>query len=404
MRTMATVALLAVLCGMAGAADWESITPGADLAGWKAEGGEWTVQDGVVSGKALKDQNCWLVYQKREFADFEIEVEFRTQVPTNGGVQFRSQWLPRVPLKDGETVDTAPKQMYGYQAGIETRQRPATGRLVDENGRGPLVNDAAEAAYMTLQQKDWNKMRVVARGNTIEIYLHDVLAAKFEDEAYLKGLIALQSFAFDQQEPFAVMEYRNIRVKDYGREGEWRALFNGKDFDGWKKWGEEDWSVKDGVIDGHSGPKKSEGYLGTVETFKDFRVRGTFKMLGSGNYGLFYHSSITLKDDGYPVISGLQGEVAPDYPSPTGWVYESYKRGWLVKPDPNVPAAMALRRGDWNEIEIRSTGNHVTTWVNGMRTLDLVDEKQLLTEGFFALQLHTGGAEGILWKDLCVLK
>ena len=64
------------------------------------------------------------------------------------------------------------------------------------------------------------------------------------------------------------------------------------------------------MIDGHSGPKKSEGYLGTVETFKDFRVRGTFKMLGSGNYGLFYHSSITLKDDGYPVISGLQGEVA----------------------------------------------------------------------------------------------
>ena len=168
--------------------------------------------------------------------------------------------------------------------------------------------------------------------------------------------------------------------------------------------GAEDWSVKDGIIDGHSGPKKSEGYLATVETFKDFRVRGGFKMLGAGNYGLFYHSSITLKDDGYPIISGLQGEVAPDYPSPTGWVYESYKRGWLVKPDPNAPAAMALRRNEWNEIEIRTVGNHVTTWVNGMRTLDLVDEKQLLTEGFFALQLHAGGAEGILWKDLYVLK
>jgi hypothetical protein len=397
------MALLAVLCGMAGAAEWESITPGADLAGWKAEGGEWTVTDGVLSGKAPKDQNCWLVYKGREFADFEIEVEFRTPFPTNGGVQFRSQWLPRVPLKDGETVDTAPKQMHGYQANVETRQRAATGRLVDENGRGPLVTDAAEAAYMTLKQKDWNTMRVVARGASIEIYLHDVLAAKFEDEAYIRGCIALQSFAFDQQEA-TVVKYRNLRVKDYGRNGDWRALFNGKDFDGWKQWGEEDWSVKDGVIDGHSGPKKSEGYLGTVETFKDFRVRGAFKMLGAGNYGLFYHSSITLKDDGYPVISGLQGEVAPDYPSPTGWVYESYKRGWLVKPDPNAPAAMALRRDEWNEIEIRTVGNHVTTWVNGMRTLDLVDEKQLLTEGFFALQLHAGGAEGILWKELFVQK
>jgi hypothetical protein len=127
-------------------------------------------------------------------------------------------------------------------------------------------------------------------------------------------------------------------------------------------------------------------------------------MTGDGNYGLFYHSSIKLReDDGYPLIAGLQGEVDPGYPGPSGWVYESYKRGWLVKPDPTSMQSVAVRPGKWNTIEIRSEGNHVTTWINGIRVLDLVDEGQCLFEGFFALQLHTGGADGIGWKDLFVL-
>ncbi len=404
MRSFFLLVLAASLCGAAFAADWENISPGADLAGWTALGGEWSVTDGVVTGKAARNENSWLLLNGRDFADLEIELEFRTPVPTNGGVQFRSHWLPRVPLKEGEAVDAAPKQMYGYQANVETRQRNASGRLADENGRGPLAEPSDESVK-TLKQRDWNKMRVVARGNTVEVYLHDVLALKVEDEAYIKGQIALQAFAHDQQEESAAVEYRNIRVKDYGRDGDWRALFDGATFDGWKQWGTEEWAVENGIIIGRSGPKKSEGYLATEETFKDFRVRGTFKMLGEGNFGLFYHSTIALREkDGYPVISGLQGEVAPDYPSPTGWVYESYKRGWLVQPDFNTVGAMALRRDEWNEIEIRTVGNKVTTWVNGVRTLDLTDADQLLTEGSFALQLHAGGVDGIQWKDLYVLK
>jgi len=404
MKRMVMVA--AVLAGMAalaaGAQEAEDITPTTDLSGWQALGGQWTVKDGVVSGLARKDENAWLLWTARELADFELTLEFRTPVPTNGGVQFRSHWLPRVPLKEGETADTAPKQMYGYQANIETRQRAATGRLVDENGRGPLA-EADEAALKTLKQKDWNTMTVRAVGNLLEISLNGVPAVKYEDEAFIGGYLALQSFAWDLQGESAAVEYRNLKLRDLGRTGNWRALFDGKSFDGWKKWGEEEWSIEDGTIVGRCGPKKSEGYLATIETWKDFRVRGRFRMLGEGNYGLFYHSTITLREDGYPVIAGLQGEVAPEYPSPTGWVYESYKRGWLEKPDMNRLAAWALRPGAWNEIEIRSQGNRVTTWVNGVRAVDITDQGQQLFEGSFALQLHTGGSAGIMWKDLYVL-
>ena len=160
--------------------------------------------------------------------------------------------------------------------------------------------------------------------------------------------------------------------------------------------------MEDGVIIGSSGPKKSEGYLATKETWKDFRVRASYKTLGEGNYGLFYHSTIKLREDGYPLIAGVQAEVEPGYPSKTGGVYESYQRGWLVEPDIDTVAAVAVRPGEWNELEVCSQGKHVTTWVNGVRQVDLEDEDQRLTEGSFALQLHSGGADGIAWKDIYV--
>lgn len=387
------------------AQEWQSLTPNNSLDGWRTLSGEWKItEEGVIVGKAAKDANAWLLYDKNMLADFEISLEFKTPAPTNGGVQVRSHWLPRMPLKDGETVADAPKQMHGYQVNVETRKRLGTGIIMEENGRGYLAEPAAEAAK-TLKQRDWNAMRISVRGNAVEVYLHDVLACRVEDEAFIRGYVALQVNPYQSQDEFNEIEYRNVRVKDYGREGNWRALFDGTTLNGWKKWGEEDWQVEDGVIWGRSGPKKSEGYLATEEIFKDFRVRGGFKVTGEGNYGLFYHSTITLRpEDGYPVIAGLQGEVEPGFPGSTGWVYESYQRGWLVQPDPNVMPAAALRVGEWNEIEIRSTGNKITSWVNGIRVLDHVDEGQKLFEGSFALQLHTGGADGIGWKDLFVLQ
>ena len=383
------------------------ISGGEDLTGWKALGGEWTVEEGAITGRLTKTEeergqqvNCWLLYEK-EFADCEIEFECRTPEPTNGGLQFRTHWIPLKPIPEGTPIGEARKDAHGYQANVETRSRYGTGRLIDENGRGMLAEPSKESVQ-TLSQRGWNKMRVSAHGAVIETYLGDILANRVEDEAYLKGYLLLQVRADEKAQEVTTVQYRNIRVKDYGREGNWRPLFDGETLEGWKTWGSEEWTVEDGAIIGRSGPKKSEGYLGTVETWTDFHVRGSFKMLGEGNFGLFYHSSIKLKEDGYPVISGVQGEVEPGYPSKTGWLYESYKRGWLVEPDTNTTGAMALRPGEWNEIEIRSKGKQVITWVNGVRTLDFDDPEPLLTEGFFALQLHTGGVDGISWKDLYV--
>lgn len=366
--------------------------------GGEALSGDWELAGGVLTGRTRDHVAAWWQFPG-DYWDFELEAGFRTPVPCNGGLQFRSHRLPvfgRPPDASGEY----PRGFYGYQANIETRAKDGTGAIVEENGRGRIVAPANDAQPL-VKESDWNTMTVRAVGPVIEVAINGVTATRLHDEAWIGGGIALQVLSFETGAE-ATIQYRNVRIRDLGRAGNWRPLFNGKDLAGWKNWGSEDWSVRTGVIQGRRGPKESEGYLATEETWGNFRIRGRFRMLGDGNYGLFFHSTIRLREDGYPVISGVQGEVEPEYPGQTGWFYESYRRGWIVEQAKNDPLAYALRPGEWNEIEIRCTGNRLTSWVNGARILDFHDPTPQLFHGSFALQLHTGQGAGIDWKDLYV--
>lgn len=386
--------LLIVLTVHAQDIPWQPITPSSDLNGWTVVSGEWTVEEGVLIGKSAADAPAILL-SEAVYIDFAIEAEFLTPNPATGGIYLRAHQLPALPVPEGADAAGAPRVMYGYRLGIDTTGAGATGGLTDPNGAGTIFA-ARSTAALSVRDHDWNGVSVSTIANDLSVTVNDETAIVGSDTSYTKGFLAFEVA------PGAEIHFRNVRVQDHGRSGEWRALFNGENFDGWIEWGEEDWSVEDGIIAGRSGPKQSEGYLATEDTWKDFHVRGVFKMLGDGNYGLFYHSTIAYNDEKYPVISGLQGEVAPGYPSPSGWVYESYKRGWLVQPDMTQLGAFALNPDDWSEIEIKSQGNRIVTWVNGVRVLDHIDPTPNLVEGAFALQLHTGGAAGILWKDLYV--
>jgi hypothetical protein len=171
-------------------------------------------------------------------------------------------------------------------------------------------------------------------------------------------------------------------------------LFNGKNLDGWQIHGTEKWYVENGEIVCESGPDKQYGYLATNKTYKDFELSVTFKQEANGNSGVFFHSSL----DGTK-ISGWQAEVAPPGNS-TGGIYESYGRGWLIKPDPAKDKA--LKMGEWNTMKVRVVGDQVTTWLNGTQMIELNDEQIGSRDGVIALQIHDGGGIKVRWKNLKV--
>ena len=176
-----------------------------------------------------------------------------------------------------------------------------------------------------------------------------------------------------------------------------KSLFNGKDLEGWKVYGTEKWYVEDGLLICESGPDKAYGYLATEKHYKDFELELEFKQEANGNSGVFIRSTIEGTK-----ISGWQVEVAQTRTSlegdATGGIYESYGRGWLIKPE--MEKDKNLKMGEWNKMKIRVKGDRVTTWLNGVEMVDLSDEKRGQGIGSIALQIHDGGGIKVKWRNL----
>ena len=172
------------------------------------------------------------------------------------------------------------------------------------------------------------------------------------------------------------------------------TLFNGKDLTGWNIHGTELWYVEDGLLVCESGPEEKYGYLSTKKFYDDFILTLEFKQEANGNSGVFFRSTLEGTK-----ISGWQVEVAPPG-NDSGGIYESYGRGWLIKPDPEKDKA--LKMGDWNRMKIKVVGDKVTTWLNGTQMISFTDEKIGRGKGSIALQIHDGGGIKIRWRKLKV--
>ena len=178
----------------------------------------------------------------------------------------------------------------------------------------------------------------------------------------------------------------------FGVKAQKKEIFNGENLDGWKVHGTEIWYVEEGQIVCESGPDEKYGYLSTKNYYNDFILTLKFKQDSDGNSGVFIRSIIEGTK-----ISGWQVEVAPPKKN-TGGIYESYGRGWLIKPDPIKDSV--LKMGKWNKMKIKVQCNTVTTWLNGVKMIELKDEKIGKGKGAIALQIHDGGGIKVRWKNI----
>ena len=172
------------------------------------------------------------------------------------------------------------------------------------------------------------------------------------------------------------------------------SLFNGENLDGWTNYGTEKWYVEDNQIICESGADAQYGYLGTDKNYKDFILELEFKQEADGNSGVFFRSTIEGTK-----VSGWQVEVAPPG-SDTGGIYESYGRGWLIKPE--AEKDKALKMGEWNHMKIKVVGSTVTTWLNDVEMVTITDDKIGEGEGGIALQIHDGGGIKVKWRNLFI--
>lgn len=170
------------------------------------------------------------------------------------------------------------------------------------------------------------------------------------------------------------------------------SLFNGVDLSGWTIHGTEKWYVEDGDLVCENGSDNEYGYLSTDEYYDDFVLTLEYKQESNGNSGVFFRSTL----DGI-IINGWQVEISPPGHD-TGGIYESYGRGWLIKPDPIKDKN--LKYGDWNSMKIMVMGDNVKTWLNGVEMIHINDQKIGEGKGSIALQIHAGDDVKVRWRNI----
>jgi len=174
--------------------------------------------------------------------------------------------------------------------------------------------------------------------------------------------------------------------------GAWKPLMDGKTLAGWHKVGDGSWTFEDGAFVGRAHKEKLYGLLFSDQQFKDFSVRFKFKCL-SGDSGFYIRTVLKQPDQAH----GMQVQVGPAGTG-AGGIYESYGRGWMVKPAVDLEKKL-LKTDDWNQMTIDARGGQVVVHLNGTKTAEINDSHGR-PEGHFALQMHSGCEMTVMFKDI----
>ncbi len=187
------------------------------------------------------------------------------------------------------------------------------------------------------------------------------------------------------------------------------SLFNGQDLTGWvKRGGSAEFKVEDGSMVGKCVPDTpGNTFMCTEKEYGNFILKLQFKFLEGGNSGVQFRSAARSEGESERVY-GYQYEMRPDGDS-TGRIYDEGRRGFkhdiiwldLLSPQDRLDAAKAgFKTDDWNDVEIQCVGPSIKTWLNGNLVADMFDDFTM--KGFFGLQIHSGKAGTVAWRNIRV--
>jgi len=370
-------AAFACFAGAASGAEegFTDLFDGQSLKGWKYlgnEGGEYFVTNGVIVCPANSLGN---LLTDGEYSDFVLRLEYKLEPDGNNGVAIRAPLSGVRVTYEGVEIqmldDDAPKHWY-----IKPWQRNGS-----VYGIVPAVNGKAKIG-------EWNTEEITCIGRHYKIILNGKTIVNadlnsVDDDEVLKahpGMLRSRGHLgfLGHASRF---EFRNIRIKELPVEERdnlppkgFKALFNGKDLDGWKglvkdpparaKMSPEQlaaeqvkadenmrahWKAENGelVFDG-----KGQN-LCTKKDYGDFELLVDWKIPAKGDSGIYLRGS--------PQVQIWEDESLGHFPVPdgSGGLYNNQKGS----PHPLKHADKPV--GEWNHFRILMVGEKVHVFLNG---------------------------------------
>ncbi|MEA1875294.1 MAG: family 16 glycoside hydrolase [Bacteroidota bacterium] len=306
----------------------------------------WTVKNGEIWFTGSGYEN---LCSKRDYADFEMIVDWRINDKGDSGIYLRG--TPQVQVWDTSRVESGAQVGSG---GLYNNQKnPSKPLLVADN---PI--------------NDWNTFYIRMIGERVTVYLNgklvvdNVVLENYWDRSqpiFSSGPIELQAHGTDLA--FRDVFVREINSEEYNLSVEEKvdgfvSLFNGKNLDGWIG-NLTDYLVEDAVVvirpmrGGH-------GNLYTEKEYADFNFRFEFQLTPGANNGL----GIRTPPGGDAAYLGMELQIldntAPIYANLQPYQYHGSVYGV-------IPAKRGFLKpvGEWNSEEVIIQGTRIKIILNG---------------------------------------
>lgn len=314
----------------------------------------WRVEDGVL----VNDGQGLYATTDRDYADFELLLEYRTVAGADSGIYLRG--CPQVQIWD--TTEAGGK--WGIGA---------------DKGSGGLWNNSAGAPGKDPLKKmdkpfgEWNRLRIGMIGSRVSVQMNGeqivdfaVMENYFERAipVFPKGPIQLQTHGGE-------IRWRNLFIREIGVEEATEVLeeydsegfgdlFNGKDLTGWQK--------TDGYVveDRKMACTPEGGVIFTEKPYEDYLLYFEFKLTEGANNGLAIH----YPGEGNPAYTGIELQIlddeSPKYAKLQPWQYHGSAYGIKA-------AHRGFQRpaGQWNNQRVTCKGSRITVELNGTVITDV---------------------------------
>ncbi len=256
-KTCAFVVMALLGAAIAEAAEWKTLFDGKTTAGWRGFRQKgfpsrcWVVEDGAL--KRVPDarkEDCGDLVTVDQYENFELELEWRISAGGNSGVKYLvredrpASWeraymefeigeyrKEKPPGYEKQIAALNPEQYANAPMGFELQliddKRNPDALKGNKRITGALYDILAPAKSTTRPAGEFNKARIVVRGNHVEHWINDVKVLEFErGSEQLGDAIAVSKFKrmegfgrnrrgyIDLQDHSSAVWFRNIRIRE----------------------------------------------------------------------------------------------------------------------------------------------------------------------------------------------
>ena len=181
-----------------------------------------------------------------------------------------------------------------------------------------------------------------------------------------------------------------------------KSIFDGKTFSGWE--GNMDFfRIEDGsIVAGRLTEKiPNNEFLCTTGEYENFELNLKFKIVGSpqANAGVQFR---TKRIPNHHEVIGFQADIGQKY---WGALYDESRRRKILAGPPAEDIPKIANVEGWNDYRIVARGNRIQLFLNGHNTVDYLEEDpEIAKSGVIALQVHSGPACEIWYKDISIIE